>query len=44
MEYASSFGYCFDKEIEFKDSGYLRIFGFIYDSEELIKELTILTK
>lgn len=34
-EYASTFGYCFDKEVEINDGGFIWIRGFILDKEDL---------
>lgn len=43
-EYASSCGSCFDKNIDIKDEGYIRIFGFINDLDALINGLLDLKK
>ena len=43
-EYASSFGSCFDKNIDIKDEGCIRIFGFINDLDTLINGLLDLRK
>lgn len=39
QEYCSTFGYCFDKEIDFKDGEYIIIKGYIFDYDILMKEL-----
>lgn len=44
VKYPSTFGYCFDREFSFEDGEYVRVFGFIYDLDELVKTLESLKK
>ena len=40
VEYASTFGYCFDTELSNDDTGeFIRVFGYILDKNALIEEV-----
>lgn len=43
-EYVSTYGECFNKNFNFSDETFIKVYGFIYDLDSLIKGLEELRK